>query len=232
VAVVSAIVIPWLLGGWTPLTALGILLAAWIATSMTMQIAKRLKAGNPPLSFWGMHLGHVGIGVFVVGVTLVGGFQEEKDVRMEPGDTTTVGGYQFKFMGVRDVQGPNYVASRGEFQVSKDGRPGRTLFPEKRNYQSSSMPMTEAAIDPGVTRDVYVSLGEPLEGQAWAVRVYYKPFVNWIWGGCLLMALGGLCAVSDRRYRIQVRSCAPAATSPRAAPPRRVPTRRPARGRA
>ncbi|HEX9721054.1 MAG TPA: heme lyase CcmF/NrfE family subunit, partial [Ramlibacter sp.] len=211
VAVVSAIVIPWLLGGWTPLTALGILLAAWIATSMTMQIAKRLKAGNPPLSFWGMHLGHLGIGVFVVGVTLVGGFQEEKDVRMEPGDTTTVGGYQFKFMGVRDVQGPNYVASRGEFQVSKDGRPGRTLFPEKRNYQSSSMPMTEAAIDPGVTRDVYVSLGEPLEGQAWAVRVYYKPFVNWIWGGCLLMALGGLFAMADRRYRLVVKSRAEAA---------------------
>jgi cytochrome c-type biogenesis protein CcmF len=211
VAVAAAAVIPWLLGGWTPLTALGILLAAWIATSTAMQIAKRLKAGNPPLSFWGMHLGHVGIGVFVVGVTLVGGFQEEKDVRMEPGDTTTVGGYQFKFMGVRNVQGPNYVAARGEFQVSKDGSPGRTLFPEKRNYQSSSMPMTEAAIDPGVTRDVYVSLGEPLEGQAWAVRVYYKPFVNWIWGGCLLMALGGLFAMADRRYRLVVKSRAEAA---------------------
>jgi cytochrome c-type biogenesis protein CcmF len=108
------------------------------------------------------------------------------------------------------VRGPNYTAARGEFQVSKDGRPGRTLFPEKRTYNSSSMPMTEAAIDPGVTRDVYVSLGEPLEGRAWAVRVYYKPFVNWIWGGCLLMALGGLFAMADRRYRLVVKSRAEA----------------------
>jgi cytochrome c-type biogenesis protein CcmF len=206
VAVVASGIVPWMLGGWTPLTALGILLAAWIAASSAMQIAKRLKSGNPPLSFWGMHLGHVGVAVFVVGVTIVGGFEEEKDVRMEPGEIAAVGGYQFKFMGVRDVQGPNYVAMRGEFQVSKDGRPGRTLFPEKRNYASSSMPMTEAAIDPGLTRDVYVSLGEPLEGQAWAVRVYYKPFVNWIWGGCLLMALGGLFAIADRRYRLAVKS--------------------------
>jgi cytochrome c-type biogenesis protein CcmF len=206
VAVAASILVPWLLGQWTPLTALGVFLAAWIAASTAMQVVKRLRTGLPPLSFWGMHLGHLGIGVFVVGVTLVGGFQEEKDVRMEPGDTTTVGGYQFKFMGVRQVQGPNYTAARGEFQVSKDGKPGRALFPEKRTYQSSTMPMTEAAIDPGITRDVYVSLGEPLEGKAWAVRVYFKPFVNWIWGGCLLMALGGLFAVADRRYRLVVKS--------------------------
>jgi cytochrome c-type biogenesis protein CcmF len=206
VAVAASILVPWMLGEWTPLTALGVFLAAWIAASTAMQVVKRLRTGMPPLSFWGMHLGHLGIGVFVVGVTLVGGFQEEKDVRMEPGDITRVGGYEFKFMGVRDVQGPNYVAARGEFQVSKNGKPGRTLFPEKRTYQSSTMPMTEAAIDPGVTRDVYVSLGEPLEGKAWAVRVYFKPFVNWIWGGCLLMALGGLFAISDRRYRLAVKS--------------------------
>jgi cytochrome c-type biogenesis protein CcmF len=155
--------------------------------------------------------------VFVVGVTLVGGYQEEKDVRMEPGDVTTVGGHEFTFMGVRDVQGPNYRAARGEFQVSKNGKPLRVLFPEKRTYASSTMPMTEAAIDPGVTRDVYVSLGEALEGKAWAVRVYYKPFVNWIWGGCLLMALGGLMAVMDRRYRLKVKSAAEAAANLRGA---------------
>jgi cytochrome c-type biogenesis protein CcmF len=170
------------------------------------QIVRRLKTGTPPLSFWGMHLGHFGIAVFVIGVTMVGGFQEEKDVRMEPGDTTTVGGHEFKFMGVREVPGPNYTAARGEFQVSQNGRPGRTLFPEKRTYKSSTMPMTNAAIDAGFTRDVYVSLGEPLEGKAWAVRVYYKPFVDWIWAGCLFMALGGLFALADRRYRLQVKS--------------------------
>src|SRR6185369_8171650 len=208
-AVGAAIAIPLAMGGWTVLTGLGTMLAIWVGTSMGLQIAKRLKSGIPPLSFWGMQLGHLGIAVFVVGVTLVGGFQEEKDVRMEPGDTVLVGGHEFKFMGVTQVQGPNYSAARGQFEVTQGGRRSSTLYPEKRNYVSSSMPMTEAAIDAGLTRDVYVSLGEPLEGQAWAVRVYFKPFVDWIWGGCLLMALGGLCAVSDRRYRLRMR--APAA---------------------
>jgi cytochrome c-type biogenesis protein CcmF len=147
----------------------------------------------------------------------VGGYAEEKDVRMEPGDVASVGGYQFKFMGVRSVDGPNYIAQRGEFQVSKDGGGATVLFPEKRAYRSSSMPMTEAAIDAGITRDVYVSLGEPLEGKAWAVRVYFKPFVDWIWGGCLLMALGGALAMADRRYRIKVKAAAAVATAGAAA---------------
>jgi cytochrome c-type biogenesis protein CcmF len=205
-AVLGALAIPLLMGGWTVLTGLGTLLSVWIATSMAMQIATRLKAGMPPMSFWGMQLGHLGIAVFVMGVTLVGGFQQEKDVRMEPGDSVTVGGHEFKFLGVTRVAGPNYTAARGQFEVSQGTRASRTLYPEKRIYASSSMPMTEAAIDAGFTRDVYVSLGEPLEGSAWAVRVYFKPFVDWIWGGCLLMALGGLCAVSDRRYRLRVRA--------------------------
>ena len=208
--VLCGVVVPILLGGWTILTGLGMLLAGWIGASTVVQVARRLKSGMPPASFWGMHLGHFGIAVFVVGVTLVGGYEQEKDVRMEPGDVATVGGHEFKFMGVRDVQGPNYQAARGEFQVSKNGKPLRALFPEKRTYVSSGMPMTEAAIDPGVTRDVYVSLGKALEGKAWAVRVYYKPFVNWIWGGCLLMALGGLMAMLDRRYRLKVKSAVPA----------------------
>ena len=126
---------------------------------------------------------------------------------MEPGDVTHVGGHDFRFIGIRNVNGPNYRAARGEFEVSQGNRVIR-LHPEKRTYVSSTMPMTEAAIDAGFTRDVYVSLGEPLEGQAWAVRVYYKPFVDWIWAGCLLMALGGLCAVSDRRYRLKVKAAA------------------------
>jgi len=213
VAVLAGGIVPWLMGGWTLLTGLGMLLAGWVASSTVLQVARRLKAGTPPISFWGMHLAHFGIAVFVIGVTLVGGYQEEKDVRMAPGDTSLVGGHMFKFMGVREVPGPNYTAARGEFQVSKDGRPGRTLFPEKRTYRSSTMPMTNAAIDPGITRDVYVSLGEPLEAGAWAVRVYYKPFVEWIWLGCLLMALGGVMAVADRRYRLRVKSSAAVAAT-------------------
>jgi cytochrome c-type biogenesis protein CcmF len=207
------------MGGWTLLTGLGSMLALWVAASMIQQIVTRLKSGNPPLSYWGMQLGHLGIAVFVVGVTLVGGFQDEKDVRMEPGDTTDVGGYHFKFMGVRTVQGPNYTASRGEFEVSKGSQVQRSLFPEKRTYASSSMPMTEAAIDAGFTRDVYVSLGEPLEGKAWAIRVYFKPFVDWIWGGCALMALGGFLALCDRRYRLKRAATVPEGAAAQAARP-------------
>ncbi|HWI82728.1 heme lyase CcmF/NrfE family subunit [Ramlibacter sp.] len=217
VAVAAGILVPWLAGGWTLLTVLGTALAAWAAASTVAQVARRLKSGMPPVSFWGMHLAHFGVAVFVLGVTLVGGYQQEKDVRMEPGDVTSVGGYEFKFLGVRTVQGPNYQAARGEFQVSRAGKDVTTLFPEKRNYASSSMPMTEAAIDAGFTRDVYVSLGEPLEGKAWAIRVYFKPFVDWIWGGCLLMALGGALAIADRRYRIKVKAAAANAATVRAA---------------
>ena len=114
-----------------------------------------------------------------------------------------MGGYQFKLEGVTRVEGPNYEATRGTVVVSKDGVVKTTLYPEKRNYGEGTMPMTEAAIDASVTRDVYVSLGEPLEGGAWAVRAYYKPFVDWIWIGCLFMALGGVVAMSDKRYRLK-----------------------------
>ena len=205
-AIVAAVLVPRVMGGWTVMTAVGVALSVWIAASGVIQVARRLKAGFPPASFWGMHLGHFGIAVFVFGVTMVGGFQEEQDVRMEPGDTVLVGGYNFKMIGVKDVTGPNYSAARGEFEVTHGGGAPNILYPEKRNYFSSTMPMTEAAIDAGFTRDVYVSLGEPLEGKAWAVRVYFKPFVDWIWGGCVLMALGGLFAISDRRYRMGLKS--------------------------
>ena len=204
-ALVAGALIPYLMGGWTVMTALGSALSVWIAASGVIQVARRLKSGMPPASFWGMHLGHFGIAVFAFGVTMVGGFQEEQDVRMEPGETVSVGGYQFKMIGVKDVSGPYYAGARGEFEVTRGAGAAKILEPEKRNYFSSTMPMTEAAIDAGFTRDVYVSLGEPLEGKAWAVRVYFKPFVDWIWGGCVLMALGGLFAMSDRRYRLRVK---------------------------
>jgi cytochrome c-type biogenesis protein CcmF len=211
IAVAAGIGLPFLAGQWTPLVALGLLAAVWISAASIMQIAERMKvSGGAPPSFWGMHIAHLGIAVFVVGVTMVGGYQEERDVRMGPGDTVTVGGYTFTFAGVREAQGPNYTAFVGDVDLSKDGKVIRRMNPEKRNYLTSSMPMTEAAIDYGLTRDVYVSLGEPLEQDkergAWAVRVYYKPFVDWIWFGCLFMALGGLIAASDRRYRLKARS--------------------------
>ncbi|MBP6636477.1 MAG: c-type cytochrome biogenesis protein CcmF, partial [Sulfuritalea sp.] len=206
-AVIAGIALPLLMGGWTAMTAMSSLIAVWIAASGVFQIIDRLKTGKPPAAFWGMHLAHLGIAVFVIGVAMVGGYQEEKDVRMEPGDTVQVGGYNFRLLGVKSAQGPNYRASVGEVELSRDGRLLRTMRPEKRQYLSSQMPMTEAAIDAGLTRDVYVSLGEPLDNRgAWSVRVYYKPFVDWIWGGCLLMALGGLVAMSDRRYRLRAKA--------------------------
>ncbi|CAG0929406.1 MAG: Cytochrome c-type biogenesis protein CcmF [Rhodocyclaceae bacterium] len=204
-AVLLGVAVPLFYGGWTPLTALGVLLAAWIAGGAGVAIAGRLRGGlsGQPLSWWGMHLAHVGVAVFVIGVTLVSSYQEEKDVRMAPDDTVTVGGYTFRFVGVRKEAGPNYQAMVGELELSRNGKTLRTMKPEKRAYLTSAMPMTEAAIDTGLARDVYVSLGEPIDERAWSVRVYYKPFVDWIWGGCLLMALGGLVAISDRRYRLK-----------------------------
>jgi cytochrome c-type biogenesis protein CcmF len=209
VALLAGAALPLLAGGWQPMAALALTLAVWITAAIVLQTAERLrKPGRPTPSWWGMQLAHFGIAAFVVGVTMVSAYQQERDVRMEPGDTVTVGGYTFQFNGVKSVRGPNYEASRGSFTLSRDSQPLGELLPEKRAYDSSSMPMTEAAIDAGFTRDVYVSLAEPLDAQtgAWAVRVYFKPFVDWIWGGCFLMALGGCLAAADRRYRLLTRA--------------------------
>jgi len=149
--------------------------------------------------------------VFIFGVTVVGGFQVEKDLRMEPGEVTQIAGVTVRFDGVREVRGPNYTAARGTLTLTRGDKTVATLRPERRNYTVSRMPMTETAIDRGFTRDLYISLGEPLSATAWSVRVYYKPLVGWIWGGCLLMALGGVLAVLDRRYRVQRRVSAPIA---------------------
>ena len=205
VAVIAGVTIPLIMGEFTWLAGLGFLLAFWVIASGCMQIARQAKLGKPTRSFMGMQTAHLGIAVFVIGVTMVGAYQEEKDVRMSVGETVAVGGYQIQLQDVRLVPGPNYQAMRGSFLLSKNGREETILYPEKRSYFSSTMPMTEAAIDAGLTRDIYVSLGEELSDKSWAVRVYYKPFVDWIWGGCLLMALGGVLAMSDKRYRMKLK---------------------------
>jgi len=205
VAVIAGIAIPLIMGQFTWLAGLGFLLAFWIIASGSLQILRQIKLGKPTRSFIGMQIAHLGIAIFVIGVTMVGAYQEEKDVRMLAGDTVSVGGYQIQLEGVELAPGPNYQAMRGTFTLSKNGVTQAILYPEKRNYFSSTMPMTEAAIDIGLTRDLYVSLGEELGDKAWAVRVYYKPFVDWIWGGCLLMALGGILAMMDKRYRMKLK---------------------------
>ena len=212
----AALAIPFAMGGWNTLVALGILLAAWVAASGIVQLYEKVRNAAGGASAWtrlrstsratyGMLLAHFGVAVFVVGVTLVKGYESEKDARMESGDTVELGGYVFRFDSVRDVQGPNYVAARARMQVSRNGRLVTTLYPEKRIYRVQNSPMTEAAIDAGFTRDLYVSLGDSVSPTAWVVKVQVKPFIDWIWGGCLLMALGGALAASDRRYRMASR---------------------------
>ncbi|QAA95551.1 MULTISPECIES: heme lyase CcmF/NrfE family subunit [Alcaligenaceae] len=210
IALIVGIGAPLLLGRWSVLIALGLGLAAWIAASVAIGVMQRVRATRSgplkqPRSWLGMHLAHFGIAVFVTGVTLVMGYETEQDLRMEPGATVQAGSYDLTFRGVTKATGPNYEAEIGDVLLSKNGKALRTLHPEKRDYFSSDMPMTEAAIDANGLRHVYVSLGEPLGGGSWSVRVYFKPFVDWIWIGCILMALGGLLAISDRRYRLKRR---------------------------
>jgi cytochrome c-type biogenesis protein CcmF len=222
VAVVAGLVVPALAGRWSPMIAFGLVLAFWVFASAFVSVKERVRnfkgglgarLAAQPRGYWGMLLAHVGIGVFIVGVTAVKGYETERDVRMDIGDSVTVGRYAFRFDGVREVSGPNYRGARGTVVVSRDGTAIETLHPEKRIYNAQQMPMTEAAIDTGIFGDLYVSLGEPVEKGAWSVRVYSKPFVTWIWGGCFLMALGGLLALSDRRYRVGARREATAAAA-------------------
>ena len=229
VAVVAALLAGWWAGGIGWLSSLGLLMAFWILASVATDIFERVapkgagaanglghswhRARQLPRAMVGMFVAHTGIAVFIVGVTMVGTYQVERDVKMNVGDTTTVGDTTFTFRGVRDLQGPNYAAVQGTVEVSEGGRVIAQMQPEKRVYRVQQSPMTEAAIRSRVNRDLYVSLGEPVGGNAWIVRIYVKPFVTWIWGGCVIMALGGLLAVTDRRYRVAKRASASVAAT-------------------
>ena len=234
-SLISALLIPFAMGEWKPLASLGLWLAIWIVATVAVNIWDRVKVTSGQLTVWqklrtqsrsyyGMHLAHLGVAVFIVGVTLVTGYESEKDVRMQFGDAVTMGGYTFRLNNVREVPGPNYVAARAEIEVSQKGTVLEYMYPEKRSYTASGNAMTETAIDTGPMRDLYVSLGEALPGNAWSVRVYYKPFVVWIWGGAALMALGGGLALIDRRYALaakklrEINEAAKVKTSPTPAP--------------
>jgi cytochrome c-type biogenesis protein CcmF len=153
-----------------------------------------------------MWLAHVGVAVFAFGVSMVRTYEVEEDLTMAIGSSATVGGYEFRFGDLHDVHGPNYEAIEADMPVTRDGGLVTTLHPQKRIYRIQRTPTTEAAIQPGLTRDLYVSLGEMVQPNTWTLRVHVKPFVDWIWGGCLLMAFGGIVAVSDRRYRLKSRT--------------------------
>ena len=219
VALATAALLPFAFGQWKPLVALGLLLAAWVVGATVTALLQRLRSApqrgladklraNPP-AWYGMLVAHVGIAVFIVGVTLVRGYQIERDVRLDVGQSIDVAGDTYTFRGVSPQRGPNYDAMVGTIVVTRAGKEVAVLQPQKRAYRASGQVMTEADIQTRVAGDRYVSLGEPVTDTGltgpWGVRIYVKPFVDWIWAGCLLMALGGFVAVSDRRYRLAVR---------------------------
>ena len=210
-AIACGAAVPLLMGEWGTWCFVGCTLAFLVVFGAIEDVRGQIrhapgnffaKLARQPRSYWGMHLAHVGVAVFIIGVALVKGYQSERDVRMFEGDTVTVDGYVFTFNGVESARGHNYSADRGNFTLSKDGKVIAELHPEKRKYFSSnSMPMTEAAIRHSITGDVYVSLGVPTTDGGWVVRAYSKPYVTWIWFGAIFMALGGFIAMFDRRYR-------------------------------
>jgi cytochrome c-type biogenesis protein CcmF len=227
IAVAAGIVIPLLMGKLTLWIGVGLFLATWIVSASITGIVLRvgvtpqpgffakLRANSP--SFYGMHLAHIGIAVFIVGVTMVKGYETERDIRMAPGEAANEGGYDFKFVSIGERPGPNYAGLQARFEVSKNGKLVEILTPEKRRYFASGQTMTEAGIASGITGDLYVSLGEPVEASnngAWGVRIYVKPFIDWIWFGCIFMAMGGALALADKRYRIKMKSRQSAALTP------------------
>ncbi|MCX2759991.1 heme lyase CcmF/NrfE family subunit [Vibrio sp. Sgm 22] len=157
-----------------------------------------------PRSHWAMMCGHIGLAVTVIGIAMVQNYSIERDVRLAPGESYQLEEYSFLFTGVRDKDGPNYDGYIADFEITKEGKYINTLHAEKRFYTTAKSMMTEAAIDRGVTRDLYIAMGERLDdNKSWAVRIYYKPFVRWIWAGSLIMSIGGAIAISDRRYRFR-----------------------------
>jgi cytochrome c-type biogenesis protein CcmF len=209
VSLVVAGVIVIVTSGYSVLLATALAMAIWTLASTVQGLIARMRSKPDPWqglrtlprSFVGMSLAHLGVSIFIIGVAFTSSFSSEQDVRLAPGDSETLAGYRFQFEGVREVPGPNYRATQGVMKVFRGDREIATLFPEKRAYPIQEQPMTEAAIDVGFTRDLYVALGEPLGDGSWAFRLYYKPLIRWIWFGPALMAVGGLLAASDRRYR-------------------------------
>ncbi len=211
--------IPLVMPFYSWLAAIGMVLALWVVLSalhclfqQTANRPNRIKAFlSVPLGFYGMTVAHIGISVFIVGMTLTSVYSEEKDIIMAPGDRLELGTYTFIFEGVKPVSGPNYQADEGLVRVTRNDKHVATLKPQKRIYRVQQNPMTEAAIDAGVTRDLFVALGEPLgKEKGWSLRVYHKPFLRWIWMGAIFMGFGGFLAACDKRYRrVKVKQPAP-----------------------
>ncbi|MDJ0927958.1 MAG: heme lyase CcmF/NrfE family subunit [Gammaproteobacteria bacterium] len=203
-AVVGGVVLPWLVyGSQSVLTAIGVAAGLWLVAASLLDPVRRFFGRGPRLTHGmvGMQLAHLGLGLFVLGVTVTSSYNVETDLKIKPGETVDVAGYQVRFKQLREVQGPNYSAIQGEMEVLRDGEPVSMLYPEKRIYRVQRSPMTEAGIDARWSRDVFVALGDDLGLNTWSVRIQYKPLIRFIWFGCIVMAIGGIVAVSDPRYR-------------------------------
>jgi len=195
-------------GEFDALVAMGITLASWVFLVVIKDLLNQYSIRSSlTLSQWGMTVAHAGIAVTIVGVTLVSSYESETNVKMAVHESVEISGYQIEFKGIKQVEGPNYSAEQGQINVYKVNADGENDFvtllkPERRSYRVQSMGMTEAGIDGGLFRDIYVALGDPLDGGSWAIRVHYKPFVRWIWLGAIFMAIGGILAMLDKRYRV------------------------------
>jgi cytochrome c-type biogenesis protein CcmF len=206
-SVVAALALPVAAGRFSLGAAFGLFLAAWVMSSTAALLWQQRRHGQAALwragaSFWGMVVAHLGLAAFVVGVTMVRSYEAQADVKMSIGDHVDLAGWRFTLDGLNEARGPNYVALRAQITVTREGAAPFTMQPEKRLYKVQQMPMTEAAIDTDIARDLYVALGEALDDKTWTVRVHHKPFVAWIWGGAFIMALGAALAIGDRRYRL------------------------------
>lgn len=216
VSIVSALLVPNVMGRISPMIVVGLLMAFWVMSSLFVLVKGRLsmlssgtvlqkfKTFGP--AFNGMLLAHFGLAIFIVGVTMVKGYEREHDITMQDGETRLINGYDFRFEGIKPIRGPNYVAKQGQFYVTKGGKDVALLTPEKRLYPVQGAVMTEASISINPVRDIYISLGEELEEGGWSIRIYFKPFVQWIWFGCVLMGLGGILTMTDKRYRLKKNS--------------------------
>lgn len=217
IAVLTALILPLTIDGFRPMVSIGLALALWIAFTVFIGFVERLKPmrGNVfialfrlPAGFWGMQIAHLGLAWLVAGITVVSGYESEHYVKMNVDDTINVVGYTLTFKGVEVYQGPNFQAARGTLEaVANNGRQF-VLHPEKRIYNATGMVMTEAGLHSSFTRDLYTALGDELDHNAWTIKLYHKPLISWLWIGSLFLAIGGIFAAADRRYRIASRSTA------------------------
>ncbi|MFH8135200.1 heme lyase CcmF/NrfE family subunit [Pantoea osteomyelitidis] len=210
VTLLASILLPWLLQDRIEgMTVVGLLMSIWVIVLTLMELHERATHRHRffqglrhlSRSHWGMVLGHLGVAVTVIGIAFSTQYSVERDVRMKSGDSVDIHHYHFVFRAVHNLQGPNYSGGVAIIDVTRDGKPEAVLQAEKRFYTAARTMMTEAAINGGFTRDLYAALGEELDDGSWAVRIYYKPFVRWIWFGGVFMAFGGLLCLLDPRYR-------------------------------